>query len=292
MPHNELPFVVWHAWANAAGQSTGVLEIVTSDKRIWSVPSLWGCPVGCTFCISSSQAYGGPITAPDLIALLKNTRRLSQSDKPVELSFTGEGEAVFNATNILALVEHLRHWPEIAAARVCVSGLRMENARQLASFPWPTRLQFSLHSAVQASRTRLIPNSIALPALREKLLQLTALFHSVDLNVVLQAGANDGDAHLRALLAFVEGTPWRVVFNPQMVEGAVVEHPDRDAWIDALRAQGTPAEGYRVIGARIVQAQIYQRMTFVPPPGNNRSSPPTAELRTRPNTTPRASSLL
>lgn len=135
MPHKELPFVVWHAWTNRAGQGTGVLEIVTSDKRIWSVPSLWGCPVGCTFCISSSQAYGGPIDAHDLIALLENTRRRSIGSEPVELSFTGEGEAVLNVANVLALVEHLRSWPEITTARICASGLRMESAVHLAAFP-------------------------------------------------------------------------------------------------------------------------------------------------------------
>ena len=47
-------------------------------------------------CISSGQAYGGPIQAGDLIALLENTRAASDSNQPVELSFTGEGEAVMN----------------------------------------------------------------------------------------------------------------------------------------------------------------------------------------------------
>ena len=32
----------------------------------------------------------------DLIALLENTRAASDSNQPVELSFTGEGEAVMN----------------------------------------------------------------------------------------------------------------------------------------------------------------------------------------------------
>ena len=243
-------------------------------------------------CISSGQAYGGPIQAGDLIALLENTRAASDSNQPVELSFTGEGEAVMNVANVLALVEHLRHWPEITTARVCASGLCMDNAAQLAAFPWPTRLQFSLHSAVQVSRSVLIPHSLGLKSLREKLLQLTPLFHSVDINVVLQPGANDGDAHLSALLAFVRHTPWRVVFNPKMVEGAVVEHPDRDAWIENLRAQGTPAEGYRVIGKRIVQADIYQKMTFVPSLNKDLSSPLPTDLRTRPNTLLPASLLL
>lgn len=292
MEHKPLPHVVWHGWTNAAGRSTGVLEIVTSGKRIWSVPSLWGCPVGCTFCISSSQAYGGPIEAHDLIALLENTRQLSVGTEPVELSFTGEGEAVFNVASVLALVEHLRGWSEITAARVCASGLRMESATHLADFPWPTRLQFSLHSAVQTSRSVLIPKSPRLDLLRRQLLQLTPLFHSVDINVVLQPGANDGDAHLRALLEFVAQTPWRVVFNPRMVEGALVEHPDRDAWMQALRDQGTPAEGYRVIGQRIVQADIYQKMTFVPGSGQHRSSPDAASLRIRPTTPWAPSSLL
>lgn len=258
-----VPSVEWHSWTSGTGRGTGVLEITTNDKRIWSIPSLWGCPLGCTFCISSSQAYGGPISAMDLRALLDYTRAQSQGTQPVELSFTGEGEAVLNVDNVQALVEHVRAWQEIESARVCVSGLKMNRAHELANFPWPTRLQCSLHTAVQSTRSKLIAKSLDLKALRLQLLELTSRFVSVDLNVVLQHGVNDCDAHLRALLTFVRNTPWRVVFNPHMQEGATVAHQKRDAWIDALQAEGISAVGYHTIGSRIVEQSIYRKLTFV-----------------------------
>lgn len=257
------PIVHWHSWTSPVGRSTGVLEILVQDKRIWSVPSLWGCPVGCTFCISSSQAYGGPIIAADLEDLLDHVRRNSMGQAPVELSFTGEGEAVLNVANVLALVEHVRHWPEIASARVCVSGLKMARAKELAHFPWPTRLQCSLHSAVQSTRDALIPKSVNLDTLRGDLVDLQPLFTSIDLNVVLQEGINDSDAHLSALLAFTHGTPWRVVFNPHMQQGTIAAHPKSSIWADALKQAGTPASLYRTIGEQIVQHSIYEKLTFV-----------------------------
>lgn len=255
--------VHWHSWTNAFGRSTGVLEISTKDKRIWSVPSLWGCPVGCTFCISSSQAYAGPISAQDLADLLDHVRARSQGSLPVELSFTGEGEAVLNVDNVLSLVEHVRAWPEIDSARVCVSGLKMERAQELAHFPWSTRLQCSLHSAVQSSRSAMIAKSLDVESIWRELVKLTPRFASVDLNVVLQPGVNDSDAHLRALLAFAHLTPWRVVFNPHMLEGAAVVHPTTEAWMDALRAEGIASAAYRNIGQRIVETGIYKKLTFV-----------------------------
>lgn len=54
----------------------------------------------------------------------------------------------------------------------------------------------------------------------------------------------------------------------------------------------TPAEGYRVIGKRIVQADIYQKMTFVPSLNKDLSSPLPTDLRTRPNNLLPASLLL
>lgn len=257
------PTVSWHAWTNATGRTTGVLEITTKDKRIWSVPSLWGCPVGCTFCISSSQAYAGPINTEDLQDLLDHARVQSKGTLPVELSFTGEGEAVLNVDNVLALVEHVQHWPEIDSARVCVSGLKMGNALAFANFPWPTRLQCSLHSALDETRARMIPKSIGTVELHQRLVELTGMFASVDLNVVLQPGVNDSDAHLRALLAFARSTPWRVVFNPHMQEGSAGAHPSTRAWIASLQASGIDAVGYHTIGQRIVETGVYQRLTFV-----------------------------
>lgn len=259
-----LPSVAWHAWTNPQGRSTGVLEITTSEKRIWSVPSLWGCPVGCTFCISSRQAYGGPIAAGDLQDLLAHVRQESTSTLPVELSFTGEGEAVLNVGNVLALVDHVRDWPEIDTARVCVSGLKMERAAEFAGFPWPTRLQCSLHSAVDKTRSRLIPKSVGLSVLRQRLVELTDKFVAIDLNVVLQPEVNDGDAHLSALLAFARSTPWRVVLNPHMKEGTIAVHPATGSWLQALRAEGIAALSYHTIGQRIVDKGIYQKLTFVP----------------------------
>lgn len=257
------PIIEWHSWTSSTGRSTGILEITTTDKRIWSIPSLWGCPIGCTFCISSSQAYGGPISAMNLRALLDYARAQSKGTQPVELSFTGEGEAVLNVDNVQALVEHVSTWQEIKFARVCVSGLKMNRAHELANFPWPTRLQCSLHSAVQSTRSKLVVKSLDLAALRVQLLELASRFVSVDLNVVLQHGVNDCDAHLSALLTFVSNTPWRVVFNPHMQEGAAVAHHKRDVWINALQAEGTSAVGYHTIGSRIVEQSMYRKLTFV-----------------------------
>ena len=89
------------------------------------------------------------------------------------------------------------------------------------------------------------------------------MFSSIDLNVVLQPGVNDCNAHLEALLRFARSTPWRVVFNPHMQEGVALGHPHREAWMKALRADGIAAAAYQSIGARIVDSGIYKKLTFV-----------------------------
>lgn len=253
----------WHRWENKQGRATGVLEIVTGGRRVWSIPSLWGCPVRCSFCISSSQAYGGPLQSQELLDLVEHVRTNSVGNLPVELSFTGEGEAVLNVEAVQAFFAHASAWPEVQSARICVSGLNMGKSEAFANLPWPTRLQCSLHSAVQATRDVLVPKSIDLVQLRQELLRLTPLFASVDVNVVLQDGVNDCDAHQLALQRFVQGTPWRVVFNPLMREGSLAAHPNRNTWVNALRQQGTDALAYTNVGADLVDQKLYSKLTFV-----------------------------
>lgn len=249
-----------------AGYGTGALDILLPSRRVLSVPSQLGCRVGCTFCISSSRPVVRNLRAEEMLGMVASCLDAQPAgDTPLELSFTGEGEPVLNWK---AAAEACRRLPALSgqftSVRYCFSGLGAASLlEKLDAGPYPCRLQFSLHTARQGLRDRLIPRSEPLATIKSALLDAASRFASIELNVVLQAGVNDTEEDLQALLDWVE-PGWPVVLNPLLMAGDAVFSDASDRFVQALAASGVPVRRYRKVAQAITRAGVYPLLTARP----------------------------
>lgn len=255
------PSVQWRP-ADFSGYRTGALDISLAARRIISVPTQLGCRIGCTFCVSGEGPLVRNLTSAEIIHLVKEALRAAPPDgRPLELSFTGEGEPALNWRQAAAACEAL---PDISSdfdsVRYCFSGLGADRLLvKLDGGAFPTRLQLSLHAARQHVRDRLVPNSAPLPSILAALKLHQDRFASVELNVVLQDGVNDSDADLAALSRW--GSPaWPILLNPLLRDGAEVPGTRAEQFERALRSTDRTVHRYRQIAARISRGGIYPLM--------------------------------
>jgi 23S rRNA (adenine2503-C2)-methyltransferase len=254
--------VVFRA-VEVAGFRTGVLDISMLASRVLSIPTQLGCRVGCTFCISSTAPLVRNLSADEMLQMVRMCLKENPADgRPIELSFTGEGEALMNWKETQEVYRKLPTVsPNFSAVRYCFSGIGADKLlKKLTCDRYPVRLQFSLHAARQQLRERLIPRSLPLDNILAAMLAHAHQFSAIQLNYVLQNGVNDSDKDLAALISW--GDPaWPILLNPLLQDG--IEHvADRTDHFEArLQAAGRQVLRYSKIGSVISRDRIYPLLT-------------------------------
>ncbi|HDR9103436.1 TPA: radical SAM protein [Burkholderia vietnamiensis] len=247
-----------------AEYAIGALDIAVRGRRVLSVPSQLGCRVGCQFCISKDTPLIRNLTASEMLQMVQACFDAeSPNGRVVELSFTGEGEALHNWKHTTVCAEAAaRRWPGvITAVRYCCSGLGTSKLlAKIAHSHLPVRLQLSLHAARQPVRDNLIPRSEPLDIILAALREHETLFSAIELNVVLQDGLNDGDDDLAALMNW--GKPeWPVLLNPLLADGREIVAAQTGRFAEALRAGGRDVRVYSKLGSLISRQRIYTLMS-------------------------------
>ncbi len=244
--------------------ATGALLVVLRERLVASVPSQLGCPVGCSFCVSSGSRLVRSLTYPEMAECFEAALDLASPEeraRPVELSFTGEGEPLLNWRACRELLRDLAEERRVQAVRYAFSGVGAEVLlARCESADLPVRLQCSLHCALEPVRRRLVPRSVPVADLEAALRRHASRFDAVELNVVLQDGVNDSPEALEALIAF--GEPhWPILLNPLLTgTGAHIAARTRD-FEEALRAAGRPVKRYETVARDIEARRIYPLMT-------------------------------
>ena len=251
--------------ATFSGYATGVLDLVAGGRRILSVPTQLGCKVGCTFCISSRQPLIRNLRAQEMLAMVDQCLAAEAADdRPLEVSFTGEGEPLLNWKQAELVVRRMAESGTAQGVRYCLSGLGADKLLpRVDTAILPTRLQVSLHAAQQTVRDRLVPNSIPLLLLSQVLHEQAPRFASIELNVVLQDGVNDSDADLAALARWGDPT-WPILLNPLLTEGTARVALRADYFAQELRAVGRDVRAYRHVAQKICEEKIYPQMSAQP----------------------------
>lgn len=244
-------------------QTTGALDIRAAGRRILSVPTQLGCRVGCTFCISSNTPVVRNLRAAEMLELVRCCLAAEAPDGcPLELSFTGEGEALMNHRETARVCEALPSLtPDFSSVRYCFSG--MGASRLLGSLtaePFVPRLQFSLHAARQSVRDTLVPRSEPLARILNALMQHESRFSAIELNVVLQDGVNDTDEDLETLVSW-GAAHWPILLNPLLQTGKEKVGARVGYFAEALRARGRQVRIYQDIGAQISRNGLYPVLT-------------------------------
>jgi len=162
----------------------------------------------------------------------------------------GQGEPFANYDATMGALR-LMNSPDglgIGARHLTVSTCGLAPAiRRFASEPEQFTLAVSLHSAVQATRDRMMPgiSGISLPQLRAALVAYAATGRRPTLEYSLVSGVNDSSDELRALIAFCQGLLVHVNLIPiNPVEGTGYGRSSRERVAEfehALRASGTEA---------------------------------------------------
>lgn len=248
------------------GYETGALDISVKNRRVLSIPTQLGCRVGCIFCVSKHAPLVRNLSVPEMLAMVATCFKAEPPDgRPVELSFTGEGEALLNWKNTSRLVDlAVEAYPEIVAARYCFSGFGASKLLpRLPVAAVPVRLQFSLHAARQSIRDGLVPHSEPLDALAAVLQENAPRFSAVELNVALQDGVNDSEEDLRALASWGEST-WPILLSPLLADGAEIIGTRTEHFAEALRASGRTVKVYSRVGSLISRQRLYPSMSARP----------------------------
>jgi adenine C2-methylase RlmN of 23S rRNA A2503 and tRNA A37 len=208
------------------------------------------------------------LEASEMLALVACALEALPGDaRPLELSFTGEGEPLLNWRNVAKTVDSCRRLDaRFDRVRYSCSGVGA-----LALLPrthgagLPVRLQVSLHSARQAARDHLVPRSTPLIDLEAALRQHQALFQRIELNVVLQDGINDSDADLQALGTWGDES-WPILLNPLLSDGQERVAARTSDFENALRAAGRQVVRYERVASAISRGGLYRRLTASPRP--------------------------
>lgn len=259
--------VVTHHDVVLSGQKTGALDIGLAGRRVLSVPTQLGCRVGCTFCVSSATPLARNLRAREMVEMVEQALLVHEADgRPIELSFTGEGEGILNLREArAATLELVKRHSTIRAARYSFSGLGAPKLLGEIPTDLPTRLQFSLHAARQTVRDRLVPRSAPLVDILAAMSQHQQRFAGVELNVVLQDGVNDSDEDLLALTRWGD-LAWPILLSPLLSDPREIRAERTALFENGLRAAGREVKRYSDVGAAISRQGLYPRLTARPAP--------------------------
>ena len=257
----------------ADGVAVETVGLPEGDRLTVCFSAQAGCAMGCAFCATGQAGFTRDLGPGEMVDQV----RLVGEDFGARITNAvamGQGEPFANYDATLGALRFLNA-PKaglgIGARHLTVSTCGIVSGiRRFAEEPEQFTLAVSLHSAVQATRDRLMPGvkGIALPELRHALdTYVAATSRRPTLEYALVSGVNDTDAELEALVSFCRGLLIHVNLIPvNPIAESVFARSTSDrarAFADRLSAQGTEATLRTERGADIEAAcgQLKQRLT-------------------------------
>lgn len=261
------------------GVSVETVGLPDADRLTVCFSTQAGCPMGCAFCATGRSGLTRDLTPGEMVdqVLLVAHDFGARVTNAVAM---GQGEPFTNYGAVIAALRFMNSGdgPGIGARHLTVStcGL-IPGIERLATEPEQFTLAVSLHSAVQATRDRLMPGvrGVKLPALRATVAAYAdSTGRRPTLEYALADGVNDTDAELDALLAFCDGLMCHVNLipvNPVADTGFARSPRERAVYFrDALKRAGTEASVRVERGTDIDAAcgQLRQRLPEASPAGS------------------------
>jgi 23S rRNA (adenine2503-C2)-methyltransferase len=176
-----------------------------------------GCALDCAFCATGIMGFTRNLTAGEIIDQVLQVRKVT-SQPITNVVFMGMGEPLLNYDSVMNAAEIMTDGIGIAARHITISTAgRADRIRQMADEGRRPKLALSLHSAVNATRSRLMPinRKFDLTALR---LALEHYYRQtrqrVTYEVILFDGVNDTDREVSRLITFARHVPSKVNIIP------------------------------------------------------------------------------
>jgi 23S rRNA (adenine2503-C2)-methyltransferase len=195
-----------------------------------------GCRMGCAFCATGRMGLARNLGADEIVAQLYSLAGLAGEDRITNVVLMGMGEPMDNfrpVSDALSIISDDRGIC-IGSRKITVSTVGLPGGiDRLAALPGQYGLAVSLHSAVEATRRRLVPASTALPltTLRKDMQRYAEdKGRRVTLEVCLIAGVNDSLREADALAVFTRDLPCKInILLYNRVPGLGFERPDDEA---------------------------------------------------------------
>lgn len=201
--------------------------LIPTSKRITAcVSSQVGCSLDCNFCATARlkrMRNLNPDEIYDQVVAIKEEAETYFQRPLTNIVFMGMGEPLLNYANVIAAIEKITS-PEglgMAARRITLSTVGITKMiRKMADDGVKFNLAVSLHSAINETRSRLMPinetNSV------EELGEALRYWYEktkrqVTYEYVIWEGINDDERHVRALAKFCKIIPSKVniiQYNP------------------------------------------------------------------------------
>jgi 23S rRNA (adenine2503-C2)-methyltransferase len=239
--------------------------LIPTSKRITAcVSSQVGCSLDCNFCATARlkrMRNLNPDEIYDQVVAIKEEAETYFQRPLTNIVFMGMGEPLLNYANVLAAIEKITS-PEglgMAARRITLSTVGITKMiRKMADDGVKFNLAVSLHSAINETRSRLMPINDTNPV--EELGDALSYWYKktnrqVTYEYVIWDGINDDERHARALAKFCKIIPSKVniiQYNP-IDEGEFRQaKPEAvEMYVRILESQGIVAKVRRSRGQDI-----------------------------------------
>lgn len=232
----------------ADGELVEAVGLPSGDRLTVCFSTQAGCAMGCAFCATGAAGYVRDLAPGEMVDQV----RLVAEDYGRRASNAvamGQGEPFVNYDAVLAGLRFMND-PDalgIGARHLTVSTCGIVTGiRRFAQEPEQFTLAVSLHSAVQATRDRLMPGvrGVPLPQLRAALVDYgEKTGRRPSFEYALIEGVNDTDAELAALVEFARGMLVHVNLIPA--------NPVR-----GLAFERSPAERAGIFESRLTRAGV------------------------------------
>lgn len=230
--------------------------LIPTSKRITAcVSSQVGCSLDCNFCATARlkrMRNLNPDEIYDQVVAIKDEAETYFQRPLTNIVFMGMGEPLLNYNNVLSAIEKITA-PEglgMAPRRITLSTVGIPKMiRKLADDEVRFNLAISLHSAINETRSRLMPINDSSPL--EDLAEALKYWYQktkrkVTYEYVIWEGINDDERHARALAKFCKIIPSKVniiQYNP-IDEGEFRQAKQEavDLYVRILEQNGTVAK--------------------------------------------------
>ena len=240
---------VKHLWRLHDGELIESVLIPTDRRLTLCISSQAGCAMGCTFCATGWGGFRRQLTAGEIVAQYRASRRWAEAHGHGTISnivYMGMGEPLSNRKAVHASLTLLNQGYGVGARRITVSTVGVvPGILELADRPEQFRLALSLHAPVSELRNELIPLEKRYP-LTEVLAALERFDESggkrITFEYTMIGGVNDAlslAGPLAELADRVRAFVNLIPFNPIPYQDWRPSTPERiRAFADTLESRG------------------------------------------------------
>ncbi|HEX9006390.1 MAG TPA: 23S rRNA (adenine(2503)-C(2))-methyltransferase RlmN [Bacteroidota bacterium] len=176
-----------------------------------------GCPLDCAFCATGTMGFFRNLTTGEIVDQVLQVKRLSRR-KITNVVFMGMGEPLLNYDRVMAASGIIAAGIGIALKRITVSTVGIpQRIRRLGDEERRMKLAISLHSAVDATRSRLMPINRRFPLAH--LMEAVEYYYAktgerVTYEFIFFDGVNDTEREVKAFIKLARRVPCKINVIP------------------------------------------------------------------------------